>query len=191
MTRRAQDFDTLYRTDPDPFGVGTRWYEQRKLAIALASLAEPRYPLAWDCASGTGHLAEALGGRCDRVLASDAAPEAVRITAERTSALDAVRVEVSALPDRPEQARDAGLTVVSEVLYYLDDDTRRTCLAMLADQSGELLSVHWAHHPHDAHLSGVAVTAELSFALRSRGWSSLVTHREDDFVLASWRSASR
>ena len=61
------DFDELYRGDPDPFGVDNRWYEQRKQQVLLASLGQPRYRLAWDCASGTGHLSAALAARGDGV----------------------------------------------------------------------------------------------------------------------------
>src|SRR6476646_3912390 len=63
------DFDALYRGNPDPFGVGNRWYEQRKQQVLLASLGQRRYRLAWDCASGTGHLSAALAPRCDSVVA--------------------------------------------------------------------------------------------------------------------------
>ena len=39
----APAFDAWYRDDPDPFGVRTRWYERRKLAVLLAALQHPRY----------------------------------------------------------------------------------------------------------------------------------------------------
>ena len=183
-------WDARYRTDPDPFSVDSSWYERRKLEVTLASLARERYGRAWDCAAGTGHLAAALADRCDQVLATDASGEAVRIAARRTAKLAGVRTGLARLPDRPDGADRVDLTVVSEVLYYLAEDERQRCLAMLARQRGELVCVHWRHLPHDAHLSGAEATAELGTALTVAGWTPLVEHQDPDFVLGSWHSGA-
>lgn len=184
----ADGFEALYAGDPDPFGVAGRWYERRKQAVLTASLAREHYDLVWDCATGTGRLALALlrDGRCARVLATDAAPTAVRLTRELLDGRDGATCAVSALPDVPGAALPADLVVVAEVLYYLPDEPRAAALAALAALSGELVTVHWRHHPHDAHLSGADVTLELDEALTSRGWTSTVRHDDVDFVLAGW-----
>src|SRR6476620_11863472 len=118
---RRPDFETLYQHDADPFDVATSWYERRKEAVLLSSLTRERYASAWDVACGTGHLAHALGERCDRVLATEASPTAVRLTEDRTRDTRQVRSLVSRLPDRPVDAAGVELTVVAEVLYYLPD----------------------------------------------------------------------
>ena len=101
---RRPDFETLYQHDADPFDVATSWYERRKEAVLLSSLTREHYASAWDAACGTGHLAHALGERCDRVLATDASPTAVRLTADRTRDAPRVRALVSRLPVRPVEA---------------------------------------------------------------------------------------
>lgn len=183
---RTTDFEAVYQDDADPFGVATSWYERRKERLLLAALTKERYARAWDCACGTGHLALALAESCDLVVATDAAPTAVRLTDERTQAVRRVRTEVSRLPDRPADVSDADLTVVAEVLYYLPDDERARAIEMLQHQQGELAAVHWRHHPEDAYLSGAAVTDELGGALTAVGWSLAWRHDDLDFVMAGW-----
>jgi hypothetical protein len=183
------DFDALYRDNPDPFGVGNRWYEQRKQQVLLASLGQRRYRLAWDCASGTGHLSAALAERCDSVFSTDAAPTAVELTRDRCRGAH-VECEVSRLPTFPDAATRADLTVVPEVLYYLPDEPRAATVARLARQRGEVVVVTWRHHPDDAHISGAASVEELDVALVDAGWGRTVKHDDQDFVLAIWTTAS-
>ncbi|MEP6815833.1 MAG: class I SAM-dependent methyltransferase [Marmoricola sp.] len=182
----AADFDALYRRDSDPFGVATSWYERRKEQILLAGLTRSRYRLAWDCATGTGQLALRLAERCAAVLATDASPRAVELAATLTADRPHVVCTVSALPRVPADANAADLTVAAEVLYYLPEPARAAAIEALADQSGELVSVHWRHHPHDAHVSGTEVTDELGDAVARQGWTPAVRHDDVDFVLAAW-----
>src|SRR3954451_21521507 len=183
---RRPDFEALYQQDADPFDVATSWYERRKQAVLLSSLTRERYTGAWDAACGTGHLAHALGERCDRVLATDASPTAVRLTADRTREFPRVRSLVSRVPVLPVEAAAVELTVVAEVLYYLSDDERARTRSMLRHQAGELVSVHWRHHPDEAYLSGAAATEELDADLTSAGWTAAWRHDEIDFAMAGW-----
>jgi SAM-dependent methyltransferase len=180
------DFEATYQSDPDPFDVDGSWYERRKESLLLAGLTRERYASAWDCACGTGHLARALAERCDHVLATDASPTAVRLTKERNATAPGVRCAVSKLPDRPAGVGDTDLTVVAEVLYYLPDDDRAEALDLLTGMQGELVAVHWRHHPDDAYLSGAAVTDELGGALTAAGWTLSWRHDDTDFVMAGW-----
>ncbi|MCW2756628.1 MAG: hypothetical protein JWO46_374 [Nocardioidaceae bacterium] len=181
-----EGFERLYRADPDPFRVATSWYERRKQAALVAALTQERYPLVWDCAAGTGLLALALltNERCERLLATDASPTAVRLTAQLLEDLPGAHSVESTLPSIPEAARAADLTIAAEVLYYLADGPRCEAMQALARQHGELVSVHWRHHPDDAHLSGVEVTAELDDTLRWSGCTRSVHQEDTDFVLA-------
>ena len=77
-------FETLYAASDDPWDVRGAWYEQRKRAILLASLGEPRYRNAFEPGCGNGEMSVALAGRCDCLLACDGA----------ASALDAARRRV-------------------------------------------------------------------------------------------------
>ncbi|MDQ6933743.1 MAG: class I SAM-dependent methyltransferase [Actinomycetota bacterium] len=184
------DFDALYRTDADPFQVSSSWYERRKIDVVLASLSQARYELAWDCACGTGHLAAALAPRCRRMLATDASAEAVRLSSRTTAELENVECELAALPDVPPAAGRASLVVVSEVLYYLDDQTRAASYQAIASVAQEMVVVHWRHHPADTFLSGARATAECVEAMSALGWSASVRHEEPDFVLATLHRAA-
>ena len=167
------DFEALYRGEPDPWRVGSSFYEQRKLALVLGALSRPEYEHAWDPASGTGHLAARLAARCHRVLATDGAAEAVKITRQTCAGLDNVIVRRLALPEIASAAA-AGpfdLVVVSEFLYYLTIlIARRRWRIRARDAFGSRdVAVHWRQHPHDAWLSGAAVQAEMSETLLGHG----------------------
>lgn len=208
------DFDSLYRADPDPFAVGSSWYERRKIDVALACLTRPEYELGWDAAAGTGHLALELSARCHRVLATDASAVAIdtltrrsepagdlavpgratggaaegRTGGEGMPPLPAhVAVARSALPEVPQEARAADLVVISEVLYYLPASERLATLDMLSGLDAEVVTVHWRHHPDDTHLSGAEATREVDRALCRAGFTRAVWHQDTDFVLSIHR----
>ncbi|GMA21081.1 class I SAM-dependent methyltransferase [Arsenicicoccus piscis] len=187
------DFESVYRADPDPFRVGTSAYEQRKQRIVLASLARERYTSVWDAASGTGHLARQLARRSTRLLATDAAPTAVRLTKQlllETSGQPdhhgaESRTAVLRLPAQPDGMFD--LVVLAEVLYYLPDADRQATLAAaseVAAPDAEVVVVHWRHHPHDAHVSGADATMEAVASLIAMGWRPSCQHQDTDFVTA-------
>lgn len=185
------DFDALYASDPDPWDVAQSWYERRKIDLVLATLRRPRYRLAWDTACGTGDLAAALAPRCERVVASDASARACELTAATVAGCEEVVVEHSALPDAPAAVPPgtADLVVVSEVLYYLSPDQRAAShrrIAAACAPSADVLAVHWAPRPEDAHLSGAAAQRELNDHLVGAGWTRLVTHTDIEFVLVLW-----
>lgn len=187
---RTPDFDALYRSDPDPFAVGSSWYEQRKIAVVMASLARPTYVTGWDAAAGTGHLAAELASRCRRILATDSSAVTVTAMTARGILPSTVTVRQSALPELPTGASTADLIVVSEVLYYLPDRERAATLQMLAGLEAEIASVHWRHHPEDTYLSGAHATRELDEALSRAGFRHSVTHEDVDFVLSTHVPAS-
>lgn len=185
------DFDSVYRADPDPWRVRTSFYEQRKLEIVLASLSAPSYGRAWDPACGVGELAARLSDRAASVLATDASVEAVRLTRTRVEDRPTVTVRQHALPAAP-GAEPYDLIALCEFLYYLDADDRRATLELvdgLLGPTGELVSVHWRHEPHDAWLSGAAVQGEIDSHLQGAGWQPLVHHDDVDFVLATYGRA--
>lgn len=177
------DFERLYRESSDPFQVASTWYEQRKIGVTLAILAERQYDLIWECACGTGHLASALTDR-GPVVASDAAASAVELANGRPS----VRAVRNALPAAPSTVDGVDLIVVSEVLYYLPADLRRSTYATFAALGpSEIVAVHWRPRPHDGTISGLDVTDELEEALAGSGWRSHARYDDDDFVARSWR----
>ncbi len=186
------DFDAMYAADPDPWQVGSSFYEGRKRELVLAALGRPTYTAAWDPSCGTGHLVERLAARCADVLATDASPAAVDLTTRTCARRDNVTVARVAVPDDPGLRPAAGfdLVVVAEFLYYLDPLGRTATLGLvdeLAAPGAEVVAVHWRHRPHDAWLSGADLQQEVVSPLETRGWARAVHVDDPDFVLDTVR----
>jgi LmbE family N-acetylglucosaminyl deacetylase/SAM-dependent methyltransferase len=166
----------------DPWGFETRWYEQRKRALTLASLPRPRFRRAFEPGCSTGLLTAELAARCDEVIAMDVATAAVERARARTKHLPGVQVERGAIPaDWPTGSFD--LVLLSEVAYYcagpdLDDVVRRAGDALTDD--GVLVACHWRHPVDDYPVGGDLVHARLRRHPRLR---LLASHEEEDFLL--------
>jgi SAM-dependent methyltransferase len=184
---KVPDFDALYEANPDPFHVRSSFYEQRKLGLVLDCLTRPMYAAAWDPACGVGEMAARLAPRAERVLASDASPQAVHLTRRRCSSCSNVEVKQLALPARPpSQADPFDLIVMSEFAYYLTEQVRSATLEVLhaaAASQAELVAVHWRHHPHDGYVSGEQVQEEVVAGLEPRGWRHVVQHDDREFII--------
>jgi SAM-dependent methyltransferase len=186
------DFDAVYRADPDPWRVRSSHYETRKLAIVLACLTRESYRKAWDPGCGVGELAARLASRADWILATDGSAEAVSLARTRCAGLSNVVLTQLRLPGIA-PVGDADLIVLSEFWYYLPADARKESLDMIrcvSSHDAELLSVHWRHRPHDAWLSGEDVQAEIATRLEAAGWSRLVHHDDEAFVLDVHRNGA-
>ena len=184
---KVPDFDALYAADPDPFHVRSSFYEQRKIGLILNCLTKPTYAAAWDPACGVGELVARVADRADRVLASDASSQAVHLARRRCSSIKNVDVMQLPLPQRPPADTDPfDLIVVSEFAYYLPEETRRSTLELLhkvSAEGGELVAVHWRHHPQDAYVSGEQVQEEVVGGLEPLGWRHVVQHDDRDFII--------
>jgi SAM-dependent methyltransferase len=178
----------MYIEEDDPWRVGSSWYEQRKIAVLLASLAEPRYRRALDPACGTAHLARALSRRCDEVVGYDASAPAIDVARRTCGGLENVTLGVRALPYDPPDTPGApfDLIVLSEFLYYLDAPRRRAALTSVLERAAgrvEIASVHWRERPDDGTASGDEVHEELRAELRPRGFRHQVAHFDEEFVI--------
>jgi len=184
-------FDGLYGASDDPYGLRSRWYEERKRALLLAALPQRHYRRAYEPGCGTGELTLALSRRCDEVLASDLSERAVAIARERTKGSRNVTVEQHALPDDwPVDAGRFDLIVVSELGYFLDAAAMRDfarCCEMSLDADGTLLSCDWRPDFEERALP----TAEVHAAFAALGLARLVRHEEDDFLLQVWSRDAR
>ena len=177
-------FDAIYDRSADPWGFTSRWYEERKRAVTLASLPDERYGSALEVGCSIGVLTEQLATRCDTLLAVDVSRAAVERARERVAAERGVRVELadvaSAFPGGP-----FDLVLLSEVGYYFEPDVLRQVLAdtvaSLAE-GGTVVLCHWRHGVADYALRGDEVhdIAARSFA---GTLSRIARHEEDDFVL--------
>ncbi len=117
MTLPADYFDQIYAENADPWGFASRWYEQRKYAMTLASLPAARYRSGLEVGCSIGVLTAQLAPRCSSLVAID--PSATALAAAQTRVPPSVRLIRGAVPDDwPQGAYD--LVVLSEVCYYLD-----------------------------------------------------------------------
>jgi hypothetical protein len=183
-TSRLTDayFDRLYQQSTDPWRLGTRWYEERKYALTVASLPRRRFRRGFEPGCSVGVLTEQLAQRCDALLATDRAQAAVSATRQRVSSFRHVEVSRLRVPDRwPDGSFD--LIVLSEVGYYGSAGD----LVMLRDRAigsldddGVLVAVHWRHPVADYPLRGDEVHAVLGGDDRI---ARLVHHEEPDFLL--------
>jgi SAM-dependent methyltransferase len=179
-------FDRMYAASDDPWGLATRWYEQRKYAITLAMLPSRQYENAFEAGCSVGVLTEQLGRRCSRLLSCDLSHVAVKAAQRRTSDQSSVRVEHRVLP-RDWPAGNFDLIVFSEFLYYLGGDDLDQTLSMSVAAlrpGGTLLAVHWRHPVPEYPRTGDNVHQVLA---TQSGLSRLAEHRETDFLAEVYR----
>jgi len=172
-------FDDMLVRRADPWGFESRWYEQRKRALTLASLPDERYGRALEIGCSIGVLTADLAPRCDDLLAVDISGRAVARARQRVAG--AARIEHrDAIVDFPEGIFD--LIVLSEVGYYCSEEGLERLLdAMTAGLAvgGSILACHWRHPLDNGELSGDRVHA----ALARRDLPLLVRHAEDDLLI--------
>jgi len=177
-------FEQMYAADPDPWGYETRWYERRKYALTIAALPREHYRRAFEPGCSLGVLTELLAPRCDALVALELLPNVAAKARARARSAEQVAVEVGRIPeDWPAGTFD--LVVLSEVLYYLDEDGVAEVLAKLDDSlapSGHVIAVHWRGET-DYPLAGDRVHELLD---RHAGLDRLARYGEDAFVLATY-----
>ncbi|WP_404434533.1 PIG-L family deacetylase [Microbacterium lacus] len=175
-------FDDFYkRNDDDPWGFETRWYEERKRAVLMASLTTHRLGKVLEIGCSTGHITRELAARADHVLALDASEAALEVAQERLASPSVTLTHGHVPDDWPGGSFDT--IVFSEVGYYLSvDDLERTIELIDAalSEGGHLVACHWRHPVVAYPQTGDSVHA----ALRAHhAWERLVLHEEEDFVL--------
>jgi cyclopropane fatty-acyl-phospholipid synthase-like methyltransferase len=188
---RRRYFADMYGANADPYGLRTRWYEKRKLALLLAALPDPRYACAYEPACGIGETTVALAARCDRLLSSDFSPEAVCIARERTRSHPQVRVAQHSLPaEWPQGEGPFDLVVLSELGYFMDADEWQQVARRCGDSlgaAGTLVACHWRIDFDQRRQSTDDVHASLS----ALGLPRILRHEEDDFLLELWSRDGR
>lgn len=182
MSTPAGYFEAMYAASRDPWSLSSRWYEQRKHALTVAALTREHYRSAFEPGCSVGALTALLAPRCDRLLATDRVPEAVRIARAGLEERPGLRVEWGTVPDGWPDGR-FDLVVLSEVGYYLDEaglDRLIGAVTGSLEQDGELVAVHWRHEVAEHALSGDAVHRRLR---STPGLHRVAGHEEDDFLL--------
>jgi SAM-dependent methyltransferase len=174
-------FIGMYEAKSDPWDNATKWLDQRKYAVTVASLPRERYRRCYEPGCAVGLLTRLLAPRCDEILAVDAVPEAVRAAAAELREFPHVRVAEAVLPaDLPDGTFD--LIVIGDLLYYLSADDLSALLAGLDERlevGGEIVSVHFRDRS-GATYDGFHVHEALA---DRRGLERVVRHEDEWFVL--------
>jgi LmbE family N-acetylglucosaminyl deacetylase len=179
----ADYFDRLHASADDPWGFESRWYEERKRDILLASLPDRSYGQVLEVGSSTGVLSQALAGRAsDRLVGVDVSEVAVERARRRNADLPHASFERMPVPaDWPSGAFD--LVVVSEVGYYLDPPDLTGLIERILgslNPQGAVVLCHWRHPVAGRVIDGDGVHEV--FAARQE-FTRLARHLEEDFVL--------
>ncbi|MEE1621905.1 bifunctional PIG-L family deacetylase/class I SAM-dependent methyltransferase [Zafaria sp. J156] len=180
----AEDFDALYRRDPDPWAYLSSWYERRKRTATLAALPRARYANAVEAGCSIGVLTAELAARCDRLEAVDASAVALGLAADRLADRPHVRLRRAELPAGwTAPAASVDLVVVSEIGYFLAPRELDGLLDAAWESllpGGHLVLCHWLGPIEGWALDGEAVHAA---ARRRTASGPVVAHREREFLL--------
>ncbi len=175
-----EHFDNLYLAKDDPWDLATKWHDQRKYAVTVASLPRPRYRRCYEPGCSVGLLTRLLAPRCDEVLAVDSVESAVQQTRENVREFPHVTAERASLPaELPDATYD--LIVVGDLLYYLSaEDLDATIDGLIArlEPGGDLVSVHFRDR-EGGNYDGFNVHA----ALAGRTGLEQIVHHEDEWFL--------
>ena len=176
------DFETLYRTDPDPWGYETSEYEREKYAATLAACGPGPFARALELGSSIGVFSELLAPRCRSLTTLDGAPSAVAAARKRLAAHPQAEALLGAIPQAiPDMTFD--LVVASEILYYLEPPALQATLGTLQERmapAARLVAVHWRpagpERPFDA--------ASVHDLLRRQPWlCALEARHTEDYLL--------
>lgn len=116
----AAYFADIYARSDDPWDFASSDYEREKYDATIAALPPARPTRALEIGCSIGVLTARLAERCDRLVAIDIDPHALRLARERCAAFANVRFERRAFPTET-VAGTFDVVVVSEVAYYWSD----------------------------------------------------------------------
>jgi SAM-dependent methyltransferase len=179
-------FERRYVAAEDPWGFRNSPYELRRYAATLSALPQRKCSFAYEPACSIGELTARLAPRCDRVLATDVSPTAVRRARERCAAFQHVRVacgdvRTTVLDTAPD------LIVLSEVAYYFSIAQLEHLAEQLGNAlrtGGTLIAVHWLGESPDHVLHGDVAHAVL---LRTLPLRYQAYQRHSGFRLDVWK----
>jgi len=183
----AEFFDAAYARRDDPWRLASRWYEERKRDLTTAVLPERRFASGLEIGCSIGLLTERLGGRCDRLLATDLALAAVEQATARVAGHPGARVlRHDVRTGVPDGAFD--LVVLSEVCYYLSRAELGRLAVRVLDHlapDGVVVACHWRHPVAEHTMRGDDAHRVLTGALDLPGLAHYV---DADVVIDVWRT---
>jgi trans-aconitate methyltransferase len=186
VSTSEEHFTGMYLAKDDPWDNAGKWSDQRKYAVMLASMRQPRYRRAYEPGCAVGVFTRMLATRCEEVLAVDCVDEAVLQARAAVADHPHVRVAKALLPQQlPDGTFD--LIVVGDLLYYLSGDDMTATIDGLVDRlepGGDLVSVHFRDRDNGGSYDGF--NAHSSVGERP-GLTHVVHHEDEWFLLDVWR----
>ncbi len=171
----------MYLAKDDPWDLATKWHDQRKYAVTMASLPRERYQRAYEPGCSIGLLTAMLAPRCADLLAVDCVDSAVEQTRAAVREFPQVRVAAAMLPaELPDETFD--LIVIGDLLYYLSAADLQALLDGLVERlepGGDILAVHFRDREAGGNYDGFNVHE----ALAARPGLDRIVHHEDDWFL--------
>ncbi|GGL08300.1 SAM-dependent methyltransferase [Mangrovihabitans endophyticus] len=181
-TVSQEHFLNLYLAKTDPWDLATKWHDQRKYAVTVASLPRAKYRRCYEPGCSVGLLTRMLAARCDDILAVDCVADAVERTADEVREFPHVRVKQAMLPaELPDETFD--LIVIGDLLYYLSGPDLHTLIDALVQRlepDGDLVAVHFRDREHGDGYDGAQTHAALA---GHAGLRPLVHHDDEWFLL--------
>jgi SAM-dependent methyltransferase len=94
-----------------------------------------------------------------------------------------VRFVRSELPEVPFEGT-VDLLLVAEFLYYVPDlPSALDALWSVCRPGTQVVFLHWAHRPHDAHRSGPEMHARIFLDSQQRDAVKVISHTDREFLL--------
>jgi predicted TPR repeat methyltransferase len=182
-----QYFETMFQSTPDPWNLETSLYEEGKYTNSMEALGARRYAEGFEIGCAKGVLTRKLADKAASLLSVDVSGTALRAARRRCADLDHVGFANMRFPAQaPNRIFD--LIVLSEVVYYWDDDDIGRAAHWLAYHlvpEGDVLLVHWTGAT-DYPQSGDKAVEKLQ-ALVAHRMSILRAERHEHYRLDLWR----
>ncbi|NYF13518.1 LmbE family N-acetylglucosaminyl deacetylase [Pseudoclavibacter sp. JAI123] len=186
-------FDEVHADAVDPWELRSSWYERRKLDVLLAMLPAERYERGLEIGCSIGESTSKLAGRCSRLLAADASPEALKLAEGKLTGNADVELVLATLP-RDWAALDVNdgqldLVVLSETGYYLAEDELCELIARsrrALPPAGVLVLCHWR-----GPIVGWPLDGDRVHSLTARlGMRRLASYTQDETLIDIYENGS-
>ena len=194
MTRHVNSLEPLYfeqmfQGTPDPWSLETSAYERAKYAHSVRALGDRPYELGFEVGCAKGMLTRQLAEHCRALVAIDVSETALQGARERCAAFDHVSFNRMTFPAHVPLGGPFDLIILSEVVYYWDDDDIRRAAQWAGTHSapgGDILLVHWTGET-DYPQSGDEAVEKFRAAL-PEPMEVIATEHREDYRLDLWRS---
>jgi SAM-dependent methyltransferase len=184
-------FEGMFRGTDDPWDLESSDYEREKYAHTLLALGSRRYELGFEVGCAKGVLTQGLAKHCRALLAIDISETALKAARERCETLNHVSFARMAFPGEAPLGSAFDLIILSEVIYYWDDDDIRRAAEWIDTHlaaGGDLLLVHWTGET-DYPQGGDEAVAKMRDVIRAP-LLVVATEGRDRYRLDLWRRAA-